>query len=701
MVKYQSTYFAVCILAVLLFSTSCSRANPPVIGNTKGTLKCAWETATCLAIYAQDPLPFEDLKNAKNYEITLDGKPCTVSCIGWQQRLCDLIPGSWPHKPVNEYCVYLSLPKSAASCKEARIYWKPGLWAETIDGPARAPVRCIHLNSVGYDSDDATKYAYLGSWRGTGGALKVKNDACPYRIQNAEDGSVVFTGVFEVIKKDDPESGENVYRCDFSTLKTPGTYYIHVPDIGRSIPFNIAKDVYAPVRKVLLRALYHQRCGIAIGPPYTACSHDVCHTSLALHVSVVGSMDDMMKKLSDTVILPEKEYDGHGGWHDAGDYDRAGWHIFVVTRLLDAFTLAPHMYSDDTNIPESGNTIPDILDEAMWGLDWFARMQDETDGGLWYRIETEKYGHCMPEEDDQQLYVMAKYPKYTCYYAAYAAYAARVLKPYIREEKYKELLKRSRMAYTFAKNNKAPDEALSEAAAHLFLTTEEALYHNDFLALPKRESLSYALSTNSLINVTAQDACRQTICKAADDIIKEMQTHAYPCYQNVGNSAGMGAAKCMRAYCISGKKAYRDAARTLIHAQLGANALRRSWITGVGINPPEEVTHAPSLYGGYVVPGLPIFGPQKYTSPPGATHARVMYESATPAPYPWMRMYAPVWEIPGISEFTIRDIANIHYAYCAVAASSDAAATALFSYNTGAAGVNENYNNITHEGRTR
>ena len=49
--------------------------------------------------------------------------------------------------------------------------------------------------------------------------------------------------------------------------------------------------------------------------------------------------------------------------------------------LLGAYVENPNVWTDDFDIPESGNGIPDILDEVKWGLDWLERMQNQ-DGSM-------------------------------------------------------------------------------------------------------------------------------------------------------------------------------------------------------------------------------------------------------------------------------------------------------------------------------
>ena len=74
--------------------------------------------------------------------------------------------------------------------------------------------------------------------------------------------------------------------------------------------------------------------------------------------------------------------DLHGGGFDAGDYNKyTSWTAHNVIVLLRAYSENPTAFGDNSGIAESGNGIPDILDEVKWALDWLARMQN-TDGSL-------------------------------------------------------------------------------------------------------------------------------------------------------------------------------------------------------------------------------------------------------------------------------------------------------------------------------
>jgi endoglucanase len=74
--------------------------------------------------------------------------------------------------------------------------------------------------------------------------------------------------------------------------------------------------------------------------------------------------------------------DLRGGWFDAGDYNKyTSWTARNIIVLLRAYNESPAAFGDDIGIAESGNGVPDILDEVKWALDWLARMQN-TDGSL-------------------------------------------------------------------------------------------------------------------------------------------------------------------------------------------------------------------------------------------------------------------------------------------------------------------------------
>jgi endoglucanase len=171
----------------------------------------------------------------------------------------------------------------------------------------------------------------------------------------------------------DASSGDKVWWFDFSNITTPGTYA--VVDIGknlRSPSFKIASDVYKPVLKHALRTFFYQRAGFAKQAPYA----DNPWVDAASHL---GAGQDAQARLYSDKNNPATEKNLSGGWYDAGDYSKyTNWAADYVVTLSHAYLENPSAWTDDFNIPESGNGIPDILDEIKWGVDWLKKMQDAT-----------------------------------------------------------------------------------------------------------------------------------------------------------------------------------------------------------------------------------------------------------------------------------------------------------------------------------
>ena len=96
-----------------------------------------------------------------------------------------------------------------------------------------------------------------------------------------------------------------------------------------------------------------------------------------------------------------------GGWHDAGDYGKyVGPGAVTVGHLLYTHLLFPEGCKANLNIPESGNGVPDILNEARYELEWLLKMQRE-DGAFYHKLTKARFApFIMPEEDRETEYLM-------------------------------------------------------------------------------------------------------------------------------------------------------------------------------------------------------------------------------------------------------------------------------------------------------
>lgn len=174
----------------------------------------------------------------------------------------------------------------------------------------------------------------------------------------------------------DPSSGDKAWWFDFSSVDTPGSYYVlDVDNQVRSDVFEISDTVYREVLKRAVRMLFYQRVGQAKDPQWAG-------TGWADYVDHVGPLQDHEARSFSSRGDPATNKDLWGGWYDAGDLNKyTNWTAAYVIGLLRGYAQNPSVWRDDYEIPESGNGIPDLLDEAKWGMDYLTRLQ-QADGSL-------------------------------------------------------------------------------------------------------------------------------------------------------------------------------------------------------------------------------------------------------------------------------------------------------------------------------
>lgn len=152
------------------------------------------------------------------------------------------------------------------------------------------------------------------------------------------------------------------YRLDFSTLRRRGVYRIEVAGV-RSPPVRIADDVYRGAADSLLAYLREQRSGY--NPVFRDSVHHHSDGVLVDHPTRSGE------------FIPVS-----GGWADASDYLQYGaTTAHATTMLLLAYRDYPEAFADrfQANGLPGANGIPDVLDEARWGLAWLLKMYPEDD----------------------------------------------------------------------------------------------------------------------------------------------------------------------------------------------------------------------------------------------------------------------------------------------------------------------------------
>ena len=287
----------------------------------------------------------------------------------------------------------------------------------------------VHTNTLGYHPD-APKYAYVYQWMGDLAGLALRSYAgVPFAVYNTLDSvTPVASGQLTFRKSAlNPETekwhdtpnrnflGADVYECDFSQVREPGQYYVSVDNIGRSYDFRIGPDPVWEAYYHGMRALYHQRSGIRQAPPFVPVGFyrpvnqnakvtDTLHSDPRYWAtSFAGQLNYSPFPFThwqnhdnggETAPAIRKSAEGHplevAGWyHDAGDWDQYYTHERVPIILLLTYEYSQNRFGDnELNLPESGNGVPDIVDEASWLVKFNYRLRKElqqkgySDGGV-------------------------------------------------------------------------------------------------------------------------------------------------------------------------------------------------------------------------------------------------------------------------------------------------------------------------------
>jgi hypothetical protein len=255
----------------------------------------------------------------------------------------------------------------AALCLFTYIHLHP------FRGNAGEPVH-IRINQVGYLAEEH-KTAILFS------KARVKG---PFHVVEMQSGEVALSVKPE--RSDHPGWGSfsYYYELDFSSVTDPGRYCIKVEKSGHcSQPFQIGDQAYRGLQEELLAFMRQQRCG------YNPYLDMVCHQRDGR--SFYGPVPD------------STWVDATGGWHDAGDqlkYLITG--SYATAHMLLAFESYPGSFADRVNArgQNGSNGIPDVLDEAKWGLDWIHKLH-ELPGQLIHQVADDRdhVGWKMPDQD--------------------------------------------------------------------------------------------------------------------------------------------------------------------------------------------------------------------------------------------------------------------------------------------------------------
>ena len=453
-------------------------------------------------------------------------------------------------------------------------------------------------------------------------------------------------------------SAENVSKADFSKFTKEGSYVLYVPGVGRSFPFDIKNKVLLDPAKASLRFYYYQRASIPLEEKYAGpvFARKAGHPDNEVYVHASAATE---KRPEGTVISSTR------GWYDAGDYNKyivnSGISTYTLINLYESFP----KYFDTLklNIPESGNNIPDLLDEVLWNLRWMITMQD-VDGGVYHKLTNANFdGSIMPDAASNKRWVVMKSTAASLDFAAVMAQASRVYKKYNRAFA-DSCLKSAVRAYDWAKKNPNklynqpmmnakynPDiqtgayddgnvsDEFQWAAIELWVATQKNNYFEDAnIEMNLRNGFGLPgwanVNTLGLYTLAKQQASdfpeQKEVLAAVKEKVISMAT-AYKDYslntsqfsvpmgqQGAGDfnwgSNSFAANQGMlliQGYLLTNDAGFLDAAIASVDYLLGRNGTNYSYLTGFGEKSTRNPHHRPSEADGIEdpVPGMLAGGP--------------------------------------------------------------------------------------------
>jgi len=539
--------------------------------------------------------------------------------------------------PLPRLCFNLGTPKGGEAYEKHTV---------TIDNIAVTLVdasNIIEEEVVDYSVDcNVNQVGFLPDARKTV-VISSANPGTEFNVVD-ENGNSVYTGVLSDAVDNTVNSGEIVYQGDFSEFTIPGTYKIVSADGAESYPFTIGEDVYDELLKDTFRMMYLQRCGMELTTDLAGdFAHPQCHTTEAI---IYGT--DQKKEVG-------------GGWHDAGDYGR-----YVVTGaqtcqdLMLAYEDFPEIWAgdmaDSMDIPESGNGIPDILDEVRYELDWLLKMQDEATGGVYHKVTCKEFpGFVMPEEETEDLYLAPISTTATGDFAAVMAKASDVYKEIDPEFSAKCLAASEKAwAYLVATRNNAgfqnpvdiltgeyPDGQDKDerfwAAAELYKVTQKDEYKQHLEETMEKYILqgygwaemgsfgllAYLSMDESMQNPTYVTKIKEMVVSKADDMMAYAEADGYHAAIKTycwGSNLSIcnNARQMMFATELTGDTKYENYIYDQLQYILGQNALSYCFVSGYGTVSPVNAHHRPCMATGTVMKGMVIGGPDSALEDPFA-----------------------------------------------------------------------------------
>ena len=367
--------------------------------------------------------------------VSVSGQPDGVTTVGFKRRPIYAPLAVWDLRIGNH--LYLQLNTPISDGQSVQVINNGTLWpTNMIFAAAADPLRysaAIHVNQEGY-LPAYPKKALVGYFLGSLGEMVIPTNG--FSIVDVSSGTTVYQGTLtlrhDVGYLDSPTPYQSVYEADFTGFATPGQYRVLVPGLGASLPFRIDAGIGMDFARTYALGLFHQRSAFNIAMPFTRFTHAPDHlapagipvdastpfqftwSTIANYASQTNA--DNPPQASPRLTSPASQLypfvnqgqpDVFGGHFEAGDYNRVSYNSaqLIHTLVFAADSLPGVGDLDNLGLPESGDGISDVLQEAKWEADFLAKMQD-ADGGFYYSVYPqfrEYEDNVLPENGDPQV----------------------------------------------------------------------------------------------------------------------------------------------------------------------------------------------------------------------------------------------------------------------------------------------------------
>ncbi len=365
-----------------------------------------------------NPVNIENAVNTASWVLKSDNDPnypatgSNVSAVFRKSKMNGMAIRAWStstndytYEHTMEHTFYLQLPNPLQQDSEYTLEIAPTIESDTLTSSFTfnlfdSPSEAVHVNLCGYSSEQGVKAADLYLWMGDGGARDYSSfEGRKVYLKNLNTEKIYEVGTVEFWKENARETHNywmtqsDVWNADFDGLYPSGKYRLGIEGVGSSEDFLISPTAYSEPYRISVLGYYFMRIGeeyIGSGPVPRLPLY-IPEVSPANTLAYITDIAPGHPDWSETFWDQEQQFDPYivagsptnpnafGGHSDALDWDRHLGHVSIIWDMLLPYILTDgKLHDDGVGITESGNGIPDIIDEARNEVDFWLNLRHES-----------------------------------------------------------------------------------------------------------------------------------------------------------------------------------------------------------------------------------------------------------------------------------------------------------------------------------